>query len=109
MAGAVDELRRRVAGVALAPLRCRWISNRTGDVVERVEDIPALLAEQLNHPVQWVRSMHAMVRNGVTDVFTIGPARILRGLVRDSLGQAPRVRPIESPQALDVWAQGSVA
>ncbi len=109
MAGAVDEFRRRVACVALAPLRCRWISNRTGDVVERVEDIPALLAEQLNHPVQWVRSMHAMVRNGVTDVFTIGPARILRGLVRDSLGQAPGVRPIENPQAMDAWAQGSVA
>ncbi len=109
LAGAVDELRNRIGSLALAPLRSRWISNRTGDVVERVEDIPTLLAEQLTHPVQWVRSMHALVLNGVAEVLTIGPAKILRGLVRDVLGYAVRVGPIEGPQALDAWAKGSAA
>jgi [acyl-carrier-protein] S-malonyltransferase len=106
MADAVDEFRRRIARVALAPLRCRWISNRTGDVVDQVEDLPTLLAEQLIRPVQWVRSMHAMVRHGATEVLTIGPAKTLRGLVRDCLGCTMRVRPIESPYALDRWLEG---
>ncbi|MGH7613593.1 MAG: ACP S-malonyltransferase [Gemmatimonadales bacterium] len=109
MAGAVGELRNRVGSLALAPLRCPLISNRTGDIVERVEGIPSLLAEQLTHPVQWVRSMQTLVRIRVTEVLTIGPAKILRGLVRDCVGHALRVRPIESPEALDAWAKVSPA
>lgn len=109
MAEAVSEFRNRVASLALAPFRCRLISNRTGDIVERVEVIPTLLAEQLTHPVQWVRTMQTLIQNGATEVLTIGPAKILRGLVRDCVGFALRVRPIETPEALDAWAAGNNA
>lgn len=109
MAVAVDEFRSCLDRVTLAPLRCPWISNRTGDFVERVEDIPALLAEQLTHPVDWVRCMQTTIRSGVTEVLTIGPAKILGGLVRDCLGQTLRVRAIASPQVVVARAEGSIA
>ncbi len=107
MVGAVDELRQRVASVPLAPPRCQWISNRRGDIVELPEDIATLLAEQLTHPVQWVRSMQALLRIGVTEVFTIGPAKTLRGLARDCLGHAFPVHPIESPKTAEAWAENA--
>ena len=87
MAGAVDELLAAAASCLVGPILCPVISNRTGDFVNRAEDVPRLLAEQLTHPIQWTRSMQALSEAGVTDLVIVGAPKPLRGLVLECLGE----------------------
>jgi malonyl CoA-acyl carrier protein transacylase len=50
-----------------------------------------VLAGQLVRPVQWMASLDTLETMGVTDIITVGPGRILRGLVRKNLGSRVRV------------------
>ncbi len=99
MAGALDELRALLDGVAPAPLRARFVCNRTGRLVNRAAEIPRLIAEQLVHPVEWAATMRALDALGVTDYVTVGAGRILRGLVRRNL---PRARVHTTEDAADL-------
>lgn len=87
LADAVEGFRKAIHRLLTQPIRTPFIANRTGEFVAGVEDLRDLLAEQLTHPVEWVRAMETLAACGVTDVITVGPGRILRGLVRFNLGQ----------------------
>ncbi len=82
MAGAVEELRQAMKQVPQSPPSAVLVTNRSGQAVENPEQIPDLLAEQLVHPVHWAKTMQNMAQAGVSDLITIGPGKVLRGLVR---------------------------
>lgn len=86
LAGAVDEFRdacrRRLRGAPRVPL----VSNRTGRLVGAQEDLCDLLAGQFTHPVEWSHTMRTLVDFGVAAFVTVGPGRVLQGLVRLNLG-----------------------
>jgi [acyl-carrier-protein] S-malonyltransferase len=94
MAGALDELRTLLQRVPATPTHTRWLSNRDGRAA-RDADIPTLIAEQLVHPVDWAATMRTLDELAVTDYVTVGPGRILRGLVRANLGARTRVHTTE--------------
>jgi [acyl-carrier-protein] S-malonyltransferase len=82
--GAILE-RRGEAAAPRSPggaARSSFLSNRTGAVVEDPSDIPRLLVESFTHPVRWTEVMQSLAEEGVTDLVTLGPGKILRGLAR---------------------------
>jgi [acyl-carrier-protein] S-malonyltransferase len=86
LAEAVAPFREAARRVLTRPIVTPFIANRTGDLVACTEDLHDLLADQLVHPIEWVRSMRTLAGSGVTHVVTVGPSRIVRGLVRFNLG-----------------------
>lgn len=99
MVGAVEDMRAAVRGIGIAAPQTRLVCNRTGELVGPAE-IPDLLAEQLTHPIQWVRTLGTLATQGVTDYLTMGPGRVMRGLLRKNLGEGVRVHAVERPADL---------
>ncbi|MFH2006124.1 MAG: ACP S-malonyltransferase [bacterium] len=99
MAGAVEPLRSALEAAARPAEASRFVSNRDGTVAGP-EAIPALLAEQLVRTVQWAAVLRALVEYGATDLVTVGPGRVLRGLVRKNLGDRLRVHTTEDRDEL---------
>jgi [acyl-carrier-protein] S-malonyltransferase len=46
------------------------------------EDVKTELKKQLTSPVQWIRTIEYMSKQGVTEFIEIGPGRVLAGLVK---------------------------
>jgi [acyl-carrier-protein] S-malonyltransferase len=95
MAGALAEFEHAFRMLSLHPLRSTMVVNRTGRPTEPFDDMVAVVAGQLVRPVQWVASLATLERLQITDVVTVGPGRILRGLVRKNLGTRVRVHTTE--------------
>jgi [acyl-carrier-protein] S-malonyltransferase len=88
MAGVVDELAAALAAVPARKPRALLVSNRTGAPAAPV-DVPALLAGQLVHPVRWVSVLETLRALGTTRYIVVGPGKLMRGLVRRTLGDVP--------------------
>ena len=58
------------------------IGNVTALPLETPGDVKNELKAQLTSPVQWIRTVEYMVKNGVTTMIEIGPGRVLAGLVK---------------------------
>lgn len=104
MADAVDPFRDALSkALSRMPAgdRIPMVFNRTGRITSSRDLIPRLLSDQLTHPVLWTRSMRELRDRGVTCVVTVGPARVLRGMVRDFLGSSDLIRPVEEVRDLD--------
>lgn len=107
MAGCVAELRNamRLAsrgeerGEARVASPARFVANQTCEVAAP-DTIPDRLAGQLVAPVQWVRTLRTLAEEGLTDVVTVGPGKVLRALVRRNLGDALRIHGTEDPADL---------
>jgi len=84
MAGAVDELRGALARI---PQRAGvpFVCNRNGRVAAPA-DLPALLAGQLVHPIWWVDCLRTTAALGVTRYILLGPGKLMRALIRRTLG-----------------------
>jgi [acyl-carrier-protein] S-malonyltransferase len=95
MAGAVAELAEAMRAVRPARPSIPWIVNRTGAIATGAEDPAELVAGQLVRPVQWVRTMAALVHERITHVVTLGPSKLMRSLVRKNIGDRARLVSVE--------------
>ncbi|MCB0416237.1 MAG: ACP S-malonyltransferase [Bdellovibrionales bacterium] len=65
-----------------------WKAPRFGivfnvDAKFRTEpDIPALLKQQVDHPVRWVASMQTLIQTGIQTFVEPGPSKVLAGLMK---------------------------
>lgn len=98
MAGAETALAIALARVPRPPLRCELWCNRTGRPAAS-DALPTLIAEQLTHPVRWAETL-AGLAGPHTRFVTVGPGRVLRGLLRKNLGDGPIVLTTEHPEDL---------
>jgi len=64
------------------------VSNVTAEPVHDADEIRALLARQVDSPVEWVRSIRRMAADGVDTFVECGPGGALTGMVRRILPQA---------------------
>lgn len=82
MRPAAQELRQALAAVTLRPLAFPVIANV--DAAPNVDPDRAreLLVQQVDAPVQWVKSIERMAEEGVTHALEIGPGKVLAGLVK---------------------------
>lgn len=76
-------------------------ANRTAEPYT-VETAQALIASQVNHPVQWVKTVERMLADGVDCFIEVGPGKTLSGLVKKITAEAQvyKVEKIEDLEAL---------
>jgi [acyl-carrier-protein] S-malonyltransferase len=81
-------------------LRVPWIANVTGAAVQSDAQVVGLLARQLSSPVQWIRSMQALV--GIHDkrILEVGPGKVLTGLMKHIVPGAS-VEPLSTVESLE--------
>ena len=100
LADAVDEFREAVRQARPRPPGVALVSNREGEAVATADVIPDLLAEQFTHPIEWVRTLETIAALGASDWVTIGPGRLLRGLVRLGVTAPVRLYSTDTPEDL---------
>jgi [acyl-carrier-protein] S-malonyltransferase len=73
------------AAVAAAPLHdapVPLIANISAQPLTQAADIRAELAEQIESPVQWTRSIEYMAAEGISTVVEVGAGQVLAGLIK---------------------------
>ena len=58
------------------------ISNVDLSIYQSVEQIRALLNEQLYRPVRWVETIQTMKNKGIELIVECGPGKVLSGLIK---------------------------
>ncbi len=61
---------------------CPIVPNVSAKPTRQPEEIREYLAQQLTNPVLWVASIEAIITQGVTKFYEIGPGKVLSGLIR---------------------------
>ncbi|HHW88312.1 MAG TPA: acyltransferase domain-containing protein, partial [Chloroflexi bacterium] len=92
VAPASGPLRKVLDRLSISSPRIPLIANVTGDIYPTsVEAIKDILELQIASPVQWVKGLETMYREGVRCFVEVGPKRALKGFVDDVLGDKPDV------------------
>lgn len=78
---------------------CPVYANRTAQPYT-VPSTQELIAGQVNHPVQWVKTIEQMVQDGVDCFIEVGPGKTLSGLVK-KITTAAQVYKVESLSDLE--------
>lgn len=78
-------------------------ANRTAQPYT-VETAQALIASQVNHPVQWVKTIEQMLADGVDCFIEVGPGKTLSGLVKKITAEA-QVYKVEKIEDLETLKQ----
>lgn len=77
------------------------VSNVTAEPVRDAEEIRALLARQVDSPVEWVRSVRRMASEGVDTFVECGPGGALTGMVRRIVPEARTLSVYDPPTLAD--------
>jgi len=97
VAGAQQRLADTLAQTTICTPRVPVYSNTSGEAhAPEPEAVGALLSEHLSRPVEFVREVEAMHRDGARVFVEVGPRSVLSGLVPQILGEREHVAiPIE--------------
>lgn len=81
MDSAAEKLVDYLQPVTVQQGRCTVYANRTAQpyTLATAKD---LMASQVNHPVQWVKTINQMIADGVNCFIEVGPGKTLSGLVK---------------------------
>ena len=82
MQTAVEGMTKYLEAAAFKKPSLPVIGNVTALPLATPEDVKTELKKQLTSPVQWIRTIEYMSRQGVTEFIEIGPGRVLSGLVK---------------------------
>src|SRR5690349_645617 len=77
--------------INLRPPEVPLIANISAQALTTVEELRAELTAQLTGPVQWTRSVQAMVAQGVDTFVEIGPKQVLSGLIKRITPEARQI------------------
>jgi [acyl-carrier-protein] S-malonyltransferase len=82
MQQAAQHFSELISQINLRPPEVPLIANISAQALTTVDELRAELSEQLTRPVQWTRSVQAMVSQGVDTFVEIGPKQVLTGLIK---------------------------
>ncbi|MCS6938523.1 MAG: acyltransferase domain-containing protein, partial [Roseiflexus sp.] len=92
VAPASAPLRKQLDRFHIAPPRIPLVANVTGELYPTtVEEIKDILEKQIASPVQWVKGLETLYREGARCFVEVGPKKALKGFVDDVLGNKPDV------------------
>ncbi|MDX1499795.1 MAG: ACP S-malonyltransferase [Woeseiaceae bacterium] len=100
MRDAGDKLAETLADTEIRTPAITVVSAASGTPYGDPDDIRTRLAAQVYSPVLWVRTVKAMLDDGVTHVVECGPGKVLAGLVR-RIDRNTRVDAIDSVAGLE--------
>lgn len=98
MQSAADALLEYVEQLTISQMDYPVYANRTGKIYT-VQEAKKLIALQVNHPVQWVQTITAMIADGVDCFVEVGPGKTLSGLVKKIASEVQAYK-IETPADL---------
>jgi [acyl-carrier-protein] S-malonyltransferase len=82
MQPAVEGMTKYIDAAVLKKPSIPVIGNVTALPLAAPDDIKNELKKQLTSPVQWIRTIEYMAKQGVTTFIEIGPGRVLAGLIK---------------------------
>ncbi len=92
-----EEFKQALQSVEFSAPQQLFIDNVTGQAESDPERIRQKLVDQLDHPVQWVRSVASAVEAGATRFVECGPKTVLTGLIKRC---APKTELVSSERIL---------
>ncbi len=81
MQRAAAQFAELVAHIRLYEPQCPIVANITGQLLTNVEDIRREMAGHIVGPVEWTRSVRAMISGGASTFVELGPRKVLTGLI----------------------------
>ncbi|MCL4845974.1 MAG: acyltransferase domain-containing protein, partial [Acidobacteria bacterium] len=92
VAPASGPLRQVLDRLRVGPPQLPLVANVTGERYPSTADgVKDLLEQQIASPVQWVKGLETLYREGVRTFVEVGPKKALKGFVDDVLGSRPDV------------------
>jgi [acyl-carrier-protein] S-malonyltransferase len=82
MKPAAEALAEKLAGMTLQTPEVPVVHNASVQTFAEPDAIKAALVEQLYRPVQWVRTIEYLKAQGVSQLYELGPGKVLMGLNR---------------------------
>ncbi len=82
MASAQAELLDALAKIPTHNLSCLFVSNVTGVLNSDVTEIRLFLGRQLVSSVRWTDTMKQFSQHNLTNLFEVGPGKVLKGLTK---------------------------
>jgi [acyl-carrier-protein] S-malonyltransferase len=102
MASAALRLREVASQLSTAPLSFPMVTGTTGQLVEGANEFARATGDLLVLPLKWVEVMATLRAQGVTEIVTCGPGKVLRSLIRRNLGADVRVVSTDHPAEMEV-------
>ncbi len=93
-----------MADVAWSDPEVPLVSNASGAIVGKAQEVRDALVAQIASPVRWVDCVRALEAAGSTTFLELGPGRVLSGLVRQIVPGADTAS-TDSPQGLEEFLQ----
>lgn len=79
---ASDKLAIELSEIKFGNMNIPVVTNVTGNIVEKTEDIVPLLIKQVMSPVKWENTINTLVGLGADTFIEIGPGKALSGFVK---------------------------
>lgn len=79
---ASEKLAVELEKISIHPMNLPVVTNVTGQIVEKTEDIVPLLIKQVMSPVKWEQSVRCLADQGVDTFIELGPGKTLCGFVK---------------------------
>lgn len=99
MIGAGEALKDALASADFVAPRLTVVAATDSRPYVNGEDIRERLSRQVFGPVQWVRTVNAMIEGGATSIIECGPGKVLTGLCR-RISKTTPTSFIDSPDSL---------
>ena len=100
MSPAADRLAAELAKVAVRDPKIPVVRNVDGGVTRTAAEVVPFLLRQVASPVRWTACVERLAAEGARAFVEVGPGRVLTGLARRIVEDAPAVS-IEDPAGLD--------
>lgn len=101
MKPAAEKLSDALETVSLKKSNINVVNNVDVAMVSSEKEIKDALVRQLFCPVQWTRSIEALVANGVTHIVEVGPGKVLAGLIK-RIDKSVSVHTANSPESVNI-------
>lgn len=82
MKPAGEELKEVLEILAFNKSQVKLVANTSVEFIDEVEALKEELYKQTFGPVRWVETVAKLKENGVTELYEIGPGKVLKGLVK---------------------------
>lgn len=99
MRPAVDPMRAALDATAMGAFAFPVVANVDAAPHRDPAEAKALLLQQIDAPVQWVRTIERLRDDGVTVAIEIGPGKVLAGLIK-RIAKEIRVINVSDPEAI---------
>jgi [acyl-carrier-protein] S-malonyltransferase len=99
MVEAGEALQEALAAAEITTPSIKVVAATDGCAYTDADDIRSRLSRQVYGPVQWVRTVNAMIEDGATSIIECGPGKVLAGLCR-RINRGTPTSFIDSPDSL---------